>query len=359
MKNSKNYQFSIGRLFISLVVMFTFVACSPDDKGGAPGKRFGPRGAVKVIAAPVRVDSFVDRFTALGTAEADESVEMVSRVSNIVTEIAFEDGQRVEKGDLLVALDSKEIRADYAVAKASLQKVRSKYQRSKSLGKTRVVSEAELEELESEVEMATAQLRVAEVRLENSSIRAPFSGIVGLRRVSPGDLVGPTTVITTLDDTSSIRLQFAVPEILLADLRPGLPVLAKTVVYSNRVFSGVVSSVDSRIDPVTRSVNVVAHIPNDNGLLKPGMFLTVEIEKHRDGVLLIPEGALVPRQGRQYVYKIQDGKAIEQLVEIGSRTPGFAEIRSGLAAGDSVIVEGTMRVRNGVAVTVIDDSRTD
>jgi len=355
LKNIKNNHISTGPLFLSLVVMLTLAACSSNDQEGAPGKRFGSGGAVKVIAAQVQAGSFVDRFTALGTAEANESVEMVSRISNIVTEIAFEDGQQVEKGDLLVALDSKEILADYAVAQASLQKVRSKYQRSKSLGETQVVSEAELEELEAEVEVATAQLRAAEVRLENSSVRAPFSGIVGLRRVSPGDLVGPTTVITTLDDTSSIRLQFAVPEILLANLEPGLTVLAKTVIYNNRTFSGIVSSVDSRVNPVTRSINVVAHIPNDEKLLKPGMFLTVEIERHRESVLLIPEGALVPRQGRQYVFKIQDGKALEQIVEVGGRTPGFAEIRSGLTAGDSVIVEGTMRVRNGVPVSIIDD----
>ncbi len=359
MKNIKNILVATAQLFLSIVVLFTLVSCSSDNQEEAPGKRFGARGAVKVIAAPVRVDSFVDRFTALGTAEANESVEMVSRVSNIVTEIAFEDGQQVKKGDLLVALDSKEIRADYAVAKASLQKVRSKYQRSKSLGKTRVVSEAELEELEAEVEMATAQLRAAEVRLENSSIRAPFSGIVGLRRVSPGDLVGPTTVITTLDDTSSIRLRFSVPEILLANVTPGLPVLARTVVYSDRIFSGVVSSVDSRVDPVTRSVNIIAKIPNDEKLLKPGMFLTVEINRQREAVLLIPEGALVPRQGRQYVFRIEDGKALEQVVEVGGRTPGFAEIRKGLKAGDTVIVEGTMRVRNGVPVSIIDDSLND
>jgi len=341
-------------LFLATAIMLA--ACGADDDGGAPGRRFGPPGAVKVIAAQVRTDSFVDRFTALGTAKANESVDVVSRISNIVTQIAFEDGQQVAEGDLLVALDSKESRADVAVAKASLQKVRSKHDRSRTLGETRVVSEAELEEMAADVQVAEAQLRSAEVRLENNFIRAPFSGTVGIRRISLGDLVGPTTVIATLDDTSTIRLEFAVPEILLANLTLGLQISAKSVIYNQRIFSGAISSIDSRVDPVTRSVNVIARIPNDEDLLKPGMFLTVNIEKHRESVLLIPEAALVPRQGRQYVFMIQDGKAVERLVEIGSRAPGLAEIRTGLKAGDTIIVEGTMRVREGVPVSIIGNS---
>jgi len=352
-KNSYKLACLIGLLVITSIAL---LACGTDDTGAASGKRFGPPGAVKVIAAQVRRDSFTDRFTALGTAQAIESVDLVSKISNIITEVAFTDGQQVVKGDLLVALDSKESRADIAVAKASLHKVRSKYQRSKTLGETRIVSEAELEEMAAEVQVAAAQLRAAEVRLENNAIRAPFAGTLGLRRVSPGDLVGPTTVIATLDDTSTIRLEFSVPEILLASLPLGLEVSAESVVYSGRVFSGAISSIDSRVDPVTRSVSVVARIPNEDGLLKPGMFLTVDIEKHRDAVLLIPEAALVPRQGRQYVFLIQDGKATERLVEIGSRAPGVAEVRAGLKAGDSIIVEGTMRVRDGVPVSAIEDS---
>ncbi len=355
MKNTSNSQRTIALTGLLLLATFTLAGCGQENKGNTPGKRFGPPGAVKVIAAQVQADSFTDRFTALGNARANESVELVSRVTNIVTEIAFEDGQKVAKGDLLVALDSKELRADYAVAQASLQKVRSKYLRSRTLGKTRVVSEAELEELDAEVKMAQAQLRAAEVRLENSFIRAPFAGVVGLRRISPGDLVGPTTIITTLDDISTIKLEFAVPEILLANLKPGLPVSARSVVYKERVFSGVISDIDSRVDPVTRSVNVIARIPNDDGLLKPGMFLTVEIEKHRESVLLIPEAALVPRQGRQYVFVIENGKAVSRTVEIGSRAPGLAEVRSGLKEGDTIVVEGTMRVRDGVPVSIVDE----
>ncbi len=349
--NKTNQPAGIYALFLLTTLMLA--ACGSNDGSKPAGGRFGPSGAAKVIATQVRTDSFVDRFTALGTAKANESVDMVSKISNIVTRVAFEDGQQVDEGDLLVELDSKESRAEIAVAEASLQKVRGKYARSKSLGKTRVVSEAELEELAAEVQMAEAQLRSARVRLENNYIRAPFSGTVGLRRISPGDLVGPTTVIATLDDTSTIRLEFAIPEILLANLTVGEQVSARSVVFNQRVFTGAISSIDSRVDPVTRSVNVIARIANDDSALKPGMFLTVDIEKHRDSVLLIPEGALVPRQGRQYVYMVEDGKAVERMVTIGSRAPGFAEVRSGLKAGDTIIVEGTMRVRNGVPVSII------
>jgi len=195
-----------------------------------------------------------------------------------------------------------------------------------------------------------------QARLDNASIRAPFAGTLGLRRVSLGDLVGPDTIITTLDDTRTMRLEFTVPENFLAEVRTGMELAAASTVYPGKPFRGTVVSIDSRVDPVTRSVTVIAKIPNEDGLLKPGMFLTVDLERARREVLMVPEEALSPRQGKQYVYLVQDGRAVEREVAIGARAPGLVEIRSGLVAGDVIVTEGIQRLRDGVPLQVLSSS---
>lgn len=337
---------------IALAVVCVLVACGqqPPAAGMGPGAGRGP---VSVIATQVVERQFVDRFTALGTARANESIEVISRISSVVTDIHFEEGQSVNAGDLLLELDNREIRAELATAQASLQQKRSQFRRSQQLSETRVVSEADLELLEADVLMAEAEVRAAQARLDDSMIRAPFSGTVGLRRVSLGDLVGPDTVITTLDDTGIIKLEFAVPEPFVAAVSSGLMIQAESNVYPDLLFRGQVSSIDPRVDPVTRSMTVIAKLPNDEQLIKPGMFLTVELERTRDNVVLIPEEALMPRQGRQYVFLIEDGHAVEKQVELGIRAPGLAEIRSGVAPGDVIITEGAQKVRNGAAVQIM------
>jgi membrane fusion protein (multidrug efflux system) len=317
-----------------------------------PGMMFGG-GPVAVIVTEIEARNYIDRFTALGTARANESIDVTSRISSVITAIRFEEGQRVTAGDMLVELDNAEIRAQLTMAEASLKQKRSQFKRSQTLGETRVVSDAELEELEAGVLMAEAEVRGAQARLNNSYIKAPFDGTIGLRQVSLGDLVGPETLITTLDDTDTIKLEFTIPETFLSSLEIGMRIEAQSSIYRDRSFVGAIKSIDSRIDPVTRSLTVIAGLPNDDGLMRPGMFLTVSVEKERQNVLLIPEQALVPRQGRQFVFVIEDGKAVEKQVELGIRAPGFAEIRSGLTAGETIITEGTQKVRNGVIVEIV------
>ncbi len=308
--------------------------------------------AVPVITAPVRAQTFTDAYAALGSVRANEAVEIKSRIASAVTAIHFDEGQQVERGTLLVELDDREVAAELKMAQAALDKVRSQYRRSQSLRESRVVSEAELEELAADVRKAEADVAAAQARLDNCSIRAPIAGVVGLRHVSTGGLVSTDTMITTLDDTRQVKLDFAIPETFLAVIEKGMTVAASTMVYAGEIFTGTVSSIDSRIDPVTRSITVVATLPNDDGRLKPGMFMTVELQRERDNVLLIPEEALAPRSGRQFVYVVADGKAMEREVSLGVRAPGVVEVTAGVAAGDEVVIEGIQKVRNGAAVIV-------
>jgi membrane fusion protein (multidrug efflux system) len=311
---------------------------------------------VSVLATTVMPRDFNDRFTALGTSHAVESIHVTSRISSVVDRIHFKEGQDVQAGALLVELDNKEIRADLAVAEASLQQSRSIYQRSRQLADSRIISQSQLEELEAKMKMDEAAVQAARARLDNAFIRAPFAGTLGLRRVSPGDLVGSETIITTLDDTRTMRLEFTVPESFLSEVRIGMEITAASVVYPGRTFTGTVTSIDSRVDPVTRSVTVIAQIPNPERLLKPGMFLTLDLERARRHVLMVPEEALSPRQGKQYVFLVQGGRAVEREVAIGSRAPGLVEIREGLAAGDIIVTEGIQRLRDGVPLQVLSNS---
>jgi membrane fusion protein (multidrug efflux system) len=175
-----------------------------------------------------------------------------------------------------------------------------------------------------------------------------------LRRVSVGALISPGDVITTLDDTSVIKLDFSVPETFVSILREGLSVRATAPAYPGRTFAGKVASIDSRVDMNTRSVTVRALLANEDGALKAGMFLNVSLAKDDRQTLIIPEEALTPEAEKQFVFVVADGKAQRREVRIGGRSPGSVEILAGLDAGERVIVEGTQKVRDGAPVNAID-----
>jgi membrane fusion protein (multidrug efflux system) len=278
---------------------------------------------------------------------ANEAVEITSKSSNIVTAVRFRDGQTVQRGQVLVELDSAQARADVAVASAALTESTSQLQRSRELLATQALSRSQFEQLEATQRANEARLAAARARLEDTFIRAPFAGRVGLRRISVGSLVNPGTVITTLDDTSVVKIDFAVPENDLASLRDGLAIEAVSAAYPDRRFAGRVLSVDSRIDPTTRAVTVRAAVPNADGALRPGMFVNVVLTRDRREAIVIPEEALVPEQDRQFVFVVVDGVASKREVRIGARRPGRVEIASGLELGERVVVEGTVKVRDG------------
>lgn len=212
------------------------------------------------------------------------------------------------------------------------------------------ISAANLEQLLAQVKVDEAQVEAARARLANSQIRAPFPGRVGLRRVSPGSFVNTSTVITTLDDVSRIKLDFSVPETFLTVVEEGMHVVARSIVYPDREFDGIVDSIDTRLDPVSRAVQVRAIIDNGDGALRPGMFMTVDLRRDQGEVLVAPEQAIVPEGNQQYVYVVTDSVVEKRSVTIGRRIPGFVVIGDGLALGDRVIAEGTAKVRDGMTV---------
>jgi membrane fusion protein (multidrug efflux system) len=321
-------------------------------KPGSAGKP-GPGGPpTDVIAVPARLERLALEIEALGTAKANESVDITAKVSNLVTAVRFQEGQQVRRGDVLVEMDSQQARADLAIAEATLKESASQYHRSRELYTTKVLSDAQLEQIEAAFKSNQARVASAEAHLADTVIRAPFAGRVGLRRISIGSLVNPGAVITTLDDTRTMKLDFTIPETYLAVVSQGLEIEATSPAYPGATFAGQVSSVDSRVDPETRSVTVRAIVPNTAGQLKPGMFLTVHLTRSETDVLLVPEEALVPEQGNVYVFVVQDGKAIKRLVHTGQRRVGTVQVLDGLTAGEIVVTEGTQKLRDGASVQV-------
>lgn len=336
----------------SIPALPTTPAAAPQASSAASGAASGPApGAstqsIPVLTAMARTEALARELRALGTAHANESVEITSKLSNIVTAVHFADGQRVVRGQVLVQLDSAQARADLLVAQAALTESTSQYNRSRELLATQVVSKSQFDQLEATKVANAARLDAARARLEDTVIRAPFSGRVGLRRASLGSLVNPGTPITTLDDLGAMKVDFAVPENSLSMLRSGLPVVAQSNAYPGKNFVGKVDSIDSRIDPTTRAVTVRAVVPNPDGLLKPGMFLTIALTRDQRQALVIPEEALVPEQDKQYVFVVENGRALRREVQIGQRRPGSVEVVAGIKVGDRVVVEGTVKVRDG------------
>jgi membrane fusion protein (multidrug efflux system) len=336
-----------GYVVTTLALIALLTSCDDQPPAGVNG---GRGGATKVVTQTVELQTVVDEIQALGTAHANESIDIQPRISSLIERITFEEGQLVQKGDLLVELENSEIVAGLALAEASLSESRSLYARSKSLADTQAISASTLEQLLAQVKVNEAQVEAAKARLSNTVIRAPFSGRIGLRRISPGSFVSNSTIITTLDDVSTIKLDFSVPETFLTVLSEGMKIAAHSLVYPDRVFSGSVASIDTRLDPVTRAVQVRAVISNEDGALKPGMFLSVDLQRERGKQLLAPEQSIVPEGRNQYVFVVTNGIAEKRAVQLGRRTPGFVVISSGLTAGEAVITEGTQKVRDGSQV---------
>ncbi len=344
-------------LFLALVLL---AGCG-DNESSAAAERAGQGTArdpgvggmgqpVGVVTEAARDEEFINEIEAIGTARANEAVSISSKVSNLVTRIRFLEGQQVRRGDILVELDGVEASAELMAARAALTESQGQLNRSRELFNTNALSQSQLDQLEATHSANQARVTTAQSRLNDTLIKAPFDGRVGLRYVSVGSLVNSGTVITTLDDTRVIKLDFSVPESFVAVLKEGLSLTAVSVAFPNRQFAGKVASIDSRVDPTTRSVIVRAAVPNPDGALKPGMFLTVKMRQDRERVVMIAEQALVPEEGRQFVFVAEGDKAAKREVAIGRRKPGRVEIIRGLQAGDRVIVEGTQKVRDGGAI---------
>ncbi|MGC3981675.1 MAG: efflux RND transporter periplasmic adaptor subunit [Steroidobacteraceae bacterium] len=328
-------------------------AADAGGMGSGSGMGGGGGRVTAVVADTVKLTNLADETEALGTAKANEAVDITAKSTNRVVAVHFREGEYVKQGTVLVEFDGAETRANLSSAEATLRDTQSQYQRSRELFQSKALSESDLIQLEAKMLTSKAAVEAAQARVNDTVIRAPFSGRMGLRVVSVGSLVTPGQVISTLDDTSVIKLDFTMPESYLATVKEGQQVEAKSAAYNNQVFRGRVSSIATRVDPVSRSVVVRALIDNGNQALKPGMFMTVHLTRSQGQVVMIPEQALLPESERQFVYVVNNDTASKVQVSVGRRKPGMVEIQQGLKAGDLLVVEGGEKLSDGAKVSVV------
>lgn len=309
-----------------------------------------------VIVEQARMDNFHDSIEALGTLRANETVEITADVTETVATINFDDGQRVKRGDVLVEMNSDEEKALMREIRAEVEEAEKQLERVRMLSERGAASESLLDEWQRSYDTAVARLAVIKSRIEDRIIRAPFDGVVGLRNISVGALVEPGTLITTLNDDSRMKLDFTVPSVYLQILEKGLPVTARSKALGQSEFRGEIYSIDNKVDPVTRSVTVRALLPNDRGVLKQGLLMSVELYKNPRETVVISEEALIPEGETNFILVVREEEngpvAEKREVEIGSRRVGEVEIISGLNPGEKVVTHGTMKVRGGQRVKI-------
>jgi membrane fusion protein (multidrug efflux system) len=323
-----------------------------------PGGSKGERGPVPVTAVQIARQEFSDQIEALGTTRANETVVITAKLTETVKEIHFDDGQTVRKGDVLVVLDSDEENADLRAAQAQAAERRSAYKRAAGLEEKQIVSRATYEEKQAQLRQAEADIQSIRSRIADTVIRAPFDGVLGLRNVSVGTLVRPGDGITTIDDLTRMKVDFDVPAIYLQQLRPGLAIAGTVDAFGDRVFSGEVTTIDTQVDPVTRSVKVRAIVPNPDMALRPGLLMNIRLDLNPRQSLVVPEGAVTQQKDKSFVYVIemQNGKEVAKKTEVvrGARRLGEVEIISGLEEGDTLILAGGMNVAPGQEVKVVE-----
>jgi membrane fusion protein (multidrug efflux system) len=339
---------SFKQVVLSMLVIYLFIGGARSALSKQP---------VPVIVGEARVEHLYDRVEVLGTLRANESVDITATVTDTITVIHFEDGQRVNGGDILVEMTSKEEHAQLEEELSTLKEAEKQYNRLIPLVARGAASASLLEQRERELSTAKARLLAIESRLQDRLLLAPFSGVVGLKNISVGALVEPGDVITTLDDDSVMKLDFSVPAIHLASLERGIPIKARSSAYVGREFEGSVISIGSRIDSVTRSITVRALIANQEKLLKPGLLMTAELLKNKRDAIVILEEALIPSGKTNFVLVVDSSvsplKAVRREVQIGMRRFGAVEIVEGLEAGELVVTHGAMLLRPGQEVTIL------
>ncbi|MCF8474875.1 MAG: efflux RND transporter periplasmic adaptor subunit [Emcibacter sp.] len=344
----------IKKILISTIILIIGAVLYFIGQLNVPSQNYRmERPAAFVTIAPVISDIFTDKIEALGTTKANESVNLTATTTDKISKINFNDGMTVKKGQILIELVSDEEIASLQSAIINAEQQKRDLIRTEGLVKARTLPAAKLEDQRTLYKKAEADIQIAQSRIRDRQIIAPFDGQLGLRQVSLGALVTPGTVITTLDDLSVIKLDFTIPEEFLSTLKVNQTIQAKSDAYPNVLFTGNVSNIGSRIDPVSRAVTIRAILPNDDLLLRPGMLLRVNLIKNQTTSIMIPEEALVSSADQKYVFLLLDDTHVkQQSVTIGRRQPGAVEILSGLAVGQHVVTEGTLKLQDNSEVIV-------
>jgi membrane fusion protein (multidrug efflux system) len=342
-------------LVLALLVAGKVVVDEKRPSAGAHGLQAGAQGgpgaATPVHIAVLETERLADKISSVGTILPNERIDVRTEMSGRVREIHFKEGARMKKGDLLVKIDDRELAAQLARAKSELAIAHKENERQTELYQQKVSSQREYDTATNNLGVAQAEFDLISVQINKTDIRAPFDGVVGLRNVSEGEFITPTTLITTLLEDHPVKIDFTVPERFAGSIKKG-DIVNFTVEGSSRDFNATVYALESIIDPETRSLGVRATSPNTDGALVPGAFAEVQVLMPERDAVTVPSFALVPELRGQRVFLYHGGKASPVSVKTGLRTEDRVEITSGVAAGDTLITSGILQLKPGAPVTI-------
>jgi membrane fusion protein (multidrug efflux system) len=319
------------------------------------GKKQRHQRVVAVKTADITMAEFRDTVEAVGTTRANEQVLITSKYSDLVEQINFRDGQNVNKGDILVKLNNQEEAAKVKELEANLAESVAQLNRFQDLLAKKATSKSLVDQQEAKTKAISAQLLSARIKLNDLTIKAPFTGVLGFREISLGALIDKGDIITSLDDLSVIKVDFSIPERFLTTVSIGQSIVATNTAYNNKVFSGKITSIDSRVDSQTRTLKVRAQIPNIEHELRAGMLLNLNIIRNVEQILQVPESAVIPIEDKHFVFVVKEGVASRKQLSIGRRQAGVVEVTGGIDVGTHVVVEGALKLRDGSQVTVLEN----
>jgi len=337
--------------YIALFSGFCSIVLASPPEGGKPADAPPP---TPVEVSPVKIDKVIEEVVAVGTLKPDETVMIRAEIAGKIQAIAFTEGQKVDAGTPLILLDASEYKALLDQNNATLLLNKQSYDRTKDLFGKQLTSHQALDEAKSKLDESKARLAVDKVRLDKMTIKAPFSGILGLREVSQGAYIQIGQPLVRLDKLDTIKLDFKVPEIYLSKVNVGQTVTLTLDAFPNKTFTGKVYAMDLAVEEESRTLLLRAKLPNPDLALQGGLFARVKLVLGtRENALLIPEQAIVPQGGDSFVFKIQEGKAILTKIMLGQRRTGDVEVIDGLNANDSVVIAGQMKLRPNATVMIL------
>jgi len=314
--------------------------------------------AVSVEAVKVALQPMPQTITAVGSMRSDESITVRPEVAGRISAIRFQEGQRVAKGATLILLDPAINQAEVQQGRANLKLAQSKYDRAVDLAKSNFISGQAKDEAENNLRVAEAGVQLAEAKLAKTEIKAPFSGIIGLRVVSVGDYVKEGADVVNLESIDPLKVDFRVPEIYLKQVKVGQSLQVQLDALPGKTFEGSVYAVNPLVDAAGRSIVIRAIVRNPDTSLRPGMFARVRlITRDEKEALVVPEQAIVPQGDEQFVFRVVDGKANRVKIDVGQRRDGVVQVLKGLAPTDVVVTAGRLKIREGTPITVATANR--
>ena len=327
---------------------------APTNVAAQRGSGSGPTRTIAVEVAEARATRTSTDIRAIGSLQSDETVQLAPEIAGRVSEIDFVEGTRVKAGDILVRLDDALVRAEVTDAEARLSFAQANNERARQLSRTGNVTERSRDEAVTNFETASAALELAKTRLDKHLLRAPFDGIAGVRNVSVGAFVAVGTPVVNIEKIDGLKVDFKVPEIYLTSISVGQVVDVTVDAIPGRAFAGKIYAINPLIDVNGRALQVRARLDNEDLVLRPGLFARILIKGavQRD-VVVVPESAILPRAGDNFVFRVSDGKAREVGVKLGERSDATVEITEGVTPGDLVVTAGQHKLRDGAAVEVV------